>query len=88
MGFTPVVPTLSNRVDRWEYEREMYQRRNEIEGLFRRLKGIRRIFSRFEKLDTLFLGFIPFALKFDALRWFEQAVIPALHGRRPYAGRV
>ena len=31
------------------------------------LKGFRRIFSRFEKLDALFLGFILFALIFDAL---------------------
>jgi transposase len=28
----------------------MYRRRNEIERLFRRLKGFRRIFSRFDKL--------------------------------------
>ena len=55
-------------IDPWEYDREMYKRRNEIERLFRRLKGFRRIFSRFEKLDTLFLGFILFALIFDALR--------------------
>ena len=68
LGFTPVVPPLSTRVDPWEYDREMYQRRNEIERLFRRLKGFRRIFSRFEKLDALFLGFILFALIFDALR--------------------
>ena len=68
LGFTPVVPPLSTRVDPWEYDREMYKRRNEIERLFRRLKGFRRIFSRFEKLDTLFLGFILFALIFDALR--------------------
>ena len=67
LGFTPVVPPLSTRVDPWEYDREMYKRRNEIERLFRRLKGFRRIFSRFEKLDTLFLGFILFALIFDAL---------------------
>ena len=26
----------------------MYKRRNEVERLFRRLKGYRRIFSRFE----------------------------------------
>ena len=52
----------------WAYDREMYQRRNEIERLFRRLKGFRRIFSRFEKLDALFLGFISFALILDALR--------------------
>ena len=62
---------MSTRVDPWEYDREMYKRRNEIERLFRRLKGFRRIFSRFEKLDTLFLGFILFALIFDAL---EQAL--------------
>ena len=45
----------------------MYKRRNQIERLFRRLKGFQRIFSRFEKLDVLFIGFILFALIFDAL---------------------
>jgi hypothetical protein len=39
-----------------------------IERLFRRLKGFRRIFSRFEKLDVLFLGFLNFALIIEALR--------------------
>ena len=68
LGFTPVVPPLSTRVHPWEYDREMYKRRNEIERLFRRLKGFRRIFSRFEKLDVIFLGFISFALIFDMLR--------------------
>lgn len=46
----------------------MYQRRNEIERLFRRLKGFRRIFSRFEKLDVVFLAFIHFALVVKSLR--------------------
>jgi hypothetical protein len=46
----------------------MYRRRDEIEGLFRRLEGFHRIFSRFEKLDVMFLGFINFALIADALR--------------------
>jgi transposase len=40
LGFIPVVPPKSNRLDRWEYDREMYQRRNEVERLFRRLKGL------------------------------------------------
>jgi hypothetical protein len=31
-------------------------------------EGFRRIFSRFEKLDVLFLGFLNFALIIDALR--------------------
>ena len=67
LGFEPVVPPRGNRIDPWEYDREMYKRRNEVERLFRRLKGFRRIFSRFEKLDVMFLGFILFVLIFDAL---------------------
>ena len=67
-GFIPVVPPKSTRLEPWEYDRAMYRKRNEIERLFRRLKGFRRIFSRFEKLDVLFLGFLTFALIVEALR--------------------
>lgn len=67
LGFTPVVPPKKSRVAPWEYDREMYRRRNEIERLFRRLKGFRRIFSRFDKLDVMFLAFIHFALIVDGL---------------------
>ena len=45
LGFIPVVPSKSNRLEPWEYDREMYKRRNKVERLFRRLKGFRRIFS-------------------------------------------
>ena len=68
LGFIPVVPPLSTRISPWEYDRQMYKRRNEIERLFRRLKGFRRIFSRFEKLDIMFIAFISFALIIDGLR--------------------
>ncbi len=68
LGIEPVVPPLSTRISPWEYDKELYKRRNEVERLFRRLKGFRRIFSRFDKLDALFLGFILVALIFDALR--------------------
>ena len=68
LGYEPVVPPLRTRVNPWEYDREVYKWRNEIERLFRRLKGFRRIFSRFEKLDVVFLGFIVFALIVDGLR--------------------
>jgi transposase len=68
LGFTPVVPPKSNRIEPWEYDKEMYKRRNEVERLFRRLKGFRRIFSRFEKLDVMFMAFIHFALVIEALR--------------------
>ena len=68
LNFIPVVPPKRNRVNPWEYDRAMYKRRNEIERLFRRLKGFRRIFSRFEKLDVMFIAFIHFALIVEALR--------------------
>lgn len=68
LGFIPVVPPMKTRIDPWEYDREMYKRRNEVERLFRRLKGYRRIFSRFEKLDAMFLGFLSFVLVADGLR--------------------
>jgi len=67
-GYIPVVPPLRTRVEPWEYDRAMYKRRNEIERLFRRLKGFRRIFSRFEKLDVMFIAFINLALIFEAMR--------------------
>jgi transposase len=67
LGYEPVVPPKSNRLNPWTYDRKVYARRNEIERLFRRLKGFRRIFSRFDKLDILFIGFIHFALIVDCL---------------------
>jgi len=68
LGFTPVVPPNRNRTAPWKYDRKLYRRRNEVERLFRRLKGFRRVFSRFDKLDVMFLGFVVFALIVDALR--------------------
>lgn len=67
-GFTAVVPSLSTRVEHWEYDREMYNRRNEVERLFRRLKSFRRIFSRFDKSYLMFIAFFDFALIVEALR--------------------
>ena len=51
LGYEPVVPPLRTRLRPWQYDREMYKRRNEVERLFRRLKGFRRIFTRFEKAE-------------------------------------
>ena len=67
LGYVPVVPPKSNRVTPWTYDRKLYKSRNEIERLFRRLKGFRRIFSRFDKLDRMFLAVIHFALIIDGL---------------------
>jgi transposase len=59
---------LSNRITPWEYDRALYKKRNEVERLFRWLKGFRRISSRFEKFDVVFLAFLHFALIVEALR--------------------
>ena len=67
-GFLPVVPPKSNRLRPWQYDQAMYRKRIPIERLFRRLKGFRRIFSRFDKLDVVFLAFLNFALIVEALR--------------------
>ena len=68
LGLAPVVRPKTNRIVSWSYNRALYAKRNEIERLFRRLKGYRRIFSRFETLDAVFLGFVAFAFIVEALR--------------------
>ena len=64
----PVVPPKANRISPWDYDRELYKQRNEVERLFRRLKRFRRVFTRFDKLDVVFSFFIYFALIVDALK--------------------
>ena len=68
LGMVPVVPPLRSRRNPWPYDRTLYKQRNQIERLFRRLKGYRRVFTRFDKLDILYLGFLCFALIVEALR--------------------
>jgi len=68
LGIIPVVPHKSNHLDPWEYNRELYKKRNDVERLFRRLKGFRCIFLRFEKLDVVFLVFLNSVPIVDALR--------------------
>ena len=68
LGYLPVIPPRHNRLQPWQYDKALYRKRNEIERLFRRLKGFRRIFSRFDKLDVVFLAFLNFALIVEALR--------------------
>lgn len=60
LGRIPVVPPKSTRLEPWEYDRELYKRRNAIERLFRKLKGFRRLATRYDKLDMMFLAFLVF----------------------------
>ncbi len=49
LSMIPVVPPKSNRREPWDYDRQLYRKRNEVERLFCRLKGFRRILSRFRR---------------------------------------
>ncbi len=66
-GFISAVPPKKNRKSPWEYDKELYKRRNEIEGYFRRLKRFRKVFTRYDKLDIIFIAFISFAMILDAV---------------------
>ena len=67
LGYEPIVPPKKNFKEQWEYDKELYKQRNEIERFFRRIKRFRRIFTRYDKLDVVFEGFILFAIVIDSL---------------------
>ena len=67
LGFRPVVPPNPLRLRPWRYNRRLYRRRNQIERLFRRLKGFRRVFTRYDKLDVIFHSFVLIALSWILL---------------------
>ena len=54
LGYIPVVPPKSNRKNPWDYDKQLYKQRNQVERLFRRIKRFRRIFTRYDNLN-LFL---------------------------------
>jgi len=68
LGFEPVVRPLSSRLDPWEYDTELYRRRNEIERIFGRIRRFRRIFTRYDKTDLMVSAFITLTLIADQLR--------------------
>ena len=57
-GHEPVVPPKKNRSDPYEYDVELYKRRDIIESLFRWLKEFRKVFARYDKFDSGYLYFI------------------------------
>ena len=67
-GFIAVVAPRRDRKQPWDYDRQMYKRRNEVQRLFRRIKAYRRVFTRYDKLDVVFLAFLTFALTVEGLR--------------------
>ena len=66
-GVVPVVPPKRNCKNPWEYDKELYKCRNEVERYFLRIKRFRRVFTRYDKLDALYLGNLTLAMIFDAI---------------------
>jgi transposase len=61
LHYQAVVPPKTNMVDKWEYDKTLYKKRNEIERFFRRLKSFRAVFTRYDKLDSIFSASVLFA---------------------------
>ena len=60
LGYDTVVPPKSNRKEPWVYDKELYKKRNVVERLFRRIKEFRRVYTRYDKLDIIYIGFVYF----------------------------
>jgi transposase len=63
-----VIPPRKNRKEQRDYDHELYKEQHLVECFFNKIKYYRRLFSRFEKLDSRYLGFQSFA---DALIWLR-----------------
>ena len=59
---------LRTRREPWDYDRTLYRQRNHVERFFCRLKRFRRIATRYDKLDSVFLAFIHLAVIYDTLQ--------------------
>ena len=68
LGMNPVIPPRSNRKEAADYDRHRYRERHLVECFIGKMKHYRRIFSRFENLDTRYLGFPRFTAALICLR--------------------
>ena len=57
-GAEAVIPTLSNRKEQREIDRERYKDRNLAERFWNKVKHFRRVATRYEKAARNFLAFV------------------------------
>ncbi len=67
-GVVAVIPARTNRKEPRDYDRHLYRERQVVECFIGKIKHYRRIFSRFDKLASRYLGFLQFAA---ALIWLR-----------------
>jgi len=63
-----VIPPKKTRLEQRAYDRWLYRERHLVECFINKIKHYRHLFSRFDKLDSRFLGFLQFAA---ALIWLR-----------------
>jgi len=63
-----VIPPRKNRKEPRDYDLHLYKERYLVECFINKIKHYRRIFSRFDKLDRSYLGFLSFV---GALIWLR-----------------
>ena len=68
MGAIPVIPARKNRTEPRHMDAHLYKERHLVECFINKIKWYRRIFSRFDKLASRFLGFLSFVA---ALIWLR-----------------
>ena len=57
---TPVISPRRNRKQPRDYDHYLYRERHLVECFFNKIKHYRRLFSRFDKLSSRYLGFLYF----------------------------
>jgi len=57
-GIEVVIPPHPRAKERREYDEWWYRERHLVECFINKIKHFRRVFSRYEKLDTSYLGFL------------------------------
>lgn len=63
-----VLPPKKNRKHQRKYDKQVYKERHLIECFFGKIKHFRRVFSRFDKAASVFMGFLNFV---GALIWLR-----------------
>lgn len=64
----PVIPSCKNRIEQREYDEHLYKERHLVECFINKIKHYRRIFTRYEKLASRYLGFLKFVATLIWLR--------------------
>lgn len=57
-GAQAVIPATPRRNEQREHDRHLYKERHLVECFINKIKHYRRVFSRFEKLASRYLGFL------------------------------